>query len=169
MVKYRITKYNPVYRNADGVFMNDDWTSVHDVGKVLNGEWINQSIYLQVENSYLKAVKIILDLFSCSELKVSELEKYSLPTNTIINIDTDFLQDLYINVKNGNMVSDLKINGLIVLSLRENLWAKLGSNKKKIELEFGYDYYMYFSVPHSLPENIICDIESLNLFVEAML
>jgi hypothetical protein len=41
-MKFRISKYDPQYRNNRGSYMRDDWTSVSDFGKsdaaVLNAD-----------------------------------------------------------------------------------------------------------------------------------
>ncbi len=36
MFQYRITKYDPAFR-IDGKYTKDEWTSIHDIGKIYNG------------------------------------------------------------------------------------------------------------------------------------
>ncbi len=38
MISYRVTKYNPAYRNEQGWYLKDDWTCYSEVGVRSNGE-----------------------------------------------------------------------------------------------------------------------------------
>lgn len=37
MQYFRITKYNPQFRNKQGEYKNEEWTSVYDIGKKFEG------------------------------------------------------------------------------------------------------------------------------------
>jgi hypothetical protein len=41
MYKYRITKYNPIYRDPEGKYTIEDWTAISDIGKVFNNSKTN--------------------------------------------------------------------------------------------------------------------------------
>jgi len=36
--KYRITKYNPMNRDANGAYLLNEWTSFSDIGKTFDGK-----------------------------------------------------------------------------------------------------------------------------------
>lgn len=117
---FRVIKY--LKRDIDGnVFTEpDDWTSFYDVGKKVTLE-----DYLNVESEYLGVIDGLCKALDVHELVIDGLEK---------NIDNYFFSDNQI-VSNGDIL-------LVAQSaLREEIWCKLIS--EKLEVHFGYDFYMY--------------------------
>ena len=64
MYQYRITKYNPKYRQLDGKYLNNEWTSYSDIGKKYNGKLFTMQNYIEVENSYVTAIILFAVLAS---------------------------------------------------------------------------------------------------------
>ncbi len=56
MIQYRVTKYNPKYRDSNGHYHNDEWTSFSCVG-----EEVALEEYLKVENSYIQSAVNFLE------------------------------------------------------------------------------------------------------------
>ena len=169
MVKYRVTKFNPNYRNTDHQFVKDEWTSLDDVGKEYGGVEFMLIDYLAMEKRYLTVVDVVLDYLKCTELKVSNIEKYDEIGNRFPEIYNESIINSYNEVIDGCYISKgIALSSFITLILREHLWADLRSFEGNVKLEFGYDYYMYFFVAKHLPENVISRIRRLDLFVELL-
>ena len=109
MMNYRISKYNPKYRDEHGIYTRDEWTSISDVGEYFNGYEVTMEEYLETENRYVKAIDIILDYLKISYLYIMELEKYE---NDITNTSNDF----YINIISPKL-PDVIINKINELGL----------------------------------------------------
>jgi len=126
MHQYRITKYNPKYRDIHGRYLVKEWTSFSDIGKKINGIILTENEYCNTESNYINVVCKILKTLNIEQLKIVYIENYY---NKEINCSVNE----YINV------SILK--KIIKMILREELWCKFES--KDFYLHFGYDYYMY--------------------------
>lgn len=161
MICYRITKYNPKYRNTEGHYLCDDWTSVADIGEIYNGKEITTSDYLLTEDKYFQAVKYFMDEMKLTELKIKGLERYDFASG--LDENSDKLKEVYDRVKDGMTVKNPEIELVVKLILRDTLWAKLVS--WDLEVHFGYDYYMYICSKDA-PNQAIDQIIESGLFVE---
>ena len=56
---YRITKYNPKYRNSSGAYLKDGWTSISDIGTIYNGKKSTLKEYFKIEEAYVKAILLL--------------------------------------------------------------------------------------------------------------
>ncbi len=54
---FRITRYNPAFRDERGAYTRVTWTSVSDVGRTYDDEVLTLGEYERVERSYLDAVR----------------------------------------------------------------------------------------------------------------
>lgn len=54
MYKYRISKYNPQYRNEEGCYTKNEWTSYSDIGTIYEGRKFTKEEYLYVEKNIVK-------------------------------------------------------------------------------------------------------------------
>jgi len=55
MYTCRVTKYNPLFRDKNGQYLRDDWTSIADIGKILqsnNAQPVTVEDYLSIEDTY---------------------------------------------------------------------------------------------------------------------
>ena len=73
MKKYRITKYNPIYRDDEGKYLIDEWTSYTDIGKKIGDKLCHgdviAKIYTNGKNTQ-DAMNKIFEAFSVSEDEV---------------------------------------------------------------------------------------------------
>jgi len=138
MYSYRVTKYNPYYRNKDGIFLKDDWTSVNDVGK-LYGEEVEYSEYLLYENAYIFAVRTVMTANRFNTLQIVGIEKCT--PRDYSDIPKDVSSNYIDLIMEGTTVDCANIDFLIRLILREMMWGKLIC--ENMYVHFGYDYYMY--------------------------
>ena len=53
MHQFRVTKYDPAYRNELGHYRRDEWTSFSDVGCEANGSVVTLGEYERVELAYI--------------------------------------------------------------------------------------------------------------------
>ncbi len=150
--KYRITKYNPKYRDENGRFLQDDWTSISDIGKSFNGIMLIETEYMRIENAYVNSVKSFLRESKIVEMEISGLE--------IRNYRQPGFEDL----ANGKVYPLDMLDSLFRAALRERLWCKF-KWQNKAYVHFGYDYYMFVGVNRFCPHSIAFAQEQ-GLFVE---
>ncbi len=136
---YRITKYNPEFRDEKGRYILDEWTSVSDIGKAFSGNILSEKEYLKIESSYIKAIYLLFEENNVSALNIKSLEIYegdeTIPLKPeereIISKITD---NMTVNITDAEIIAKSV--------LRELMWCKLCA-RTDFEIEFGYDYYMY--------------------------
>lgn len=161
MYNWRVTKYNPMYRDRNNVYVHDEWTSISDIGKYFEGKQLTLDEYLVSENAYIDVVISSMNEANLKNVKILELEK----TWDTMCADTSDLamEKFYDSLKNGMSISINEIAILVKLLLREKVWGKLVSDD--LEIHFGYDYYMYICSKNRL-ENMEAIIKMNRLFVE---
>jgi hypothetical protein len=166
MKNYRVTKYNPKNRNSEGHYQLDEWTCPSDIGGVFNGVEFKSDEYFDIESKYIKsAIKLIE---SCS---LNHLRVVSLYTNYIEEyfVDADYQWLLEEEFKVIKLFEDKPLNiseieTVLKMILRNFMGCSLEVDGK-FKLHFGYDYYMYVSLP-SIDEDTISYIESMGLYFE---
>jgi hypothetical protein len=173
MFCYRLTKYNPVYRDSYGTYRKNEWTQYSDIGKTFDGKECTQDEYIGIENVYIQA---IIDFMKCAG--VSHLTIASLGNNQIKNKNTNIIRSLliqknipcdtdiitFIRSLKKDMVIDMgHISLLLQLVFREIIWCKLEA--PTMYVHFGWDFYVYIGIKKEC-EAIIKKIEINGLFVE---
>lgn len=148
--QYRVTKYDPSLRDANGAFRRDDWTSYSDIGRTYNSAPLSESQYLAIEDAYLLSIEEFLREAGIEKLQLRELETtpHALP---------QFIQPL----------ASLSVPQCVVfarIALRELAWGKLAAPGRAY-IHFGYDYYMYLGLPTECPMAIAA-AQARGLFVE---
>lgn len=139
-VEVKISKYNPAFRNMNGEYTIDEWTSVSDVVKY---DGFDIDIYLETERKYWVVLHSILKSLSISELKLFEVEMYDLNKGNESNIEKDsakFCQE--IDLTNGMMVNLSEFEKLFEAAMREVVWFK-ACDENGTFVHFGYDFYLY--------------------------
>jgi len=163
MHNYRVTKYNPCYRDEKGSFLKDEWISVGDIGRLYNGEIFKFSEYLQYENAYISAVRLAMkanNVGSFQIVKVGKNDPIGFPDISILTV-AEYI-DL---IKDKHIINYSNVDFCIRLILREMLWGILES--PDMFVHFGYDYYMYIGSRVDLTfESTL--LSELGLFVEEM-
>ena len=153
MYSYRVTKYNPKNRNKDDTYTLKEWTSISD----FKGEELN-SDYISYEYAYINAIYEFMNLNCIQELYIDELEKDN-SINKYLDINIDIK-----DITNYDRLNKEKIKDIIKLILREVIYAKLKSDNK-MEVHFGYDYYMYILSKEKFSKNIL-KFEDTIIYVE---
>jgi hypothetical protein len=148
MKHWRVTKYNPVYRDDSGAYRREDWTSFDDIGHAFSGTVLTMADYMQMEDRHVSAALHFAHAAGVSELVASEVE----------------LRDSNLRVSEGTIVNISMISEVIQAILRCQLWCKL-ERPPLFYLHFGYDYYMYIGNQFDLPSSINY-ARNCGLFVE---
>ncbi len=169
MYKYRISKYNPLFRDKLGRYQKSEWTAISDIGKKFDAGYLTGNDYVKIEDCYVTAVQQIMNYHSLSSLCIDKLSR-SFPYEEFLKLTNDYshlysenLLNFYLKF-NGNEAAFEEVGQLIRLQLREDVWVEMFS-PKKLKIFIGYDYLM--GVHSSRPlDKIIPKIKDLGLYVE---
>jgi hypothetical protein len=148
VLQVRVTKYNPAFRDAQGAYTRDEWTSSSDIGRTIDGSLLTETEYKRTEDAYVRAATEFLSESGVTSLFVAGVESSagddSVPTER---------QQLNLS----------QIGETIRRLLREEFWCRLESETSFVHI--GHDYYMYIAVKSSCPRAELL-AEQLGLFVE---
>jgi hypothetical protein len=148
--EYRISKFDSKYRNSEGIYTKDEWTSIGDVGKMYDGKTFTMSEYLRVENQYLAFINKICVMDNIRDAQITGLEDYK-HVCTFYDGETLTRMDDILKVAKS--------------CLREEYWCRLTMTSNFVH--FGYDYYLYICC--SLNYNAMVNLaREHGLFVEEM-
>jgi hypothetical protein len=148
VLEYRVTKYNPAFRDARGAFTRDEWTCFRDIGESFAGVTLNREEYERVERAYVNVALAFLSESGVSSLTVEGLENS---------------RNTQLTISNGSVLPLEQIGDLTARVLREEFWCRLVG--VEAFLHFGWDYYMYVGVLTPCPVAQALSA-SLGLFVE---
>ncbi len=137
MLCFRVTKFDPRFRDASGAYTRDDWISIGDIGSEFDGVILTPQSYLAVENAYISTALAFFDESGIESLQIGSLENHGEYSNSELTL------------ANGHVCSILEIADIARLNLRCVIWCRLSSDTAF--LHFGYDYYMYIGVPAPCP------------------
>lgn len=145
---YRVTKYDPQFRDATGAYTRDEWISASDVGSAFDGVLLTREEYLRVESAYVDAALSFLREAGVDSLTVNGLEnsaRHELPFGEGGVLSIDASADVMRRV------------------LHDEFWCRLVAPLAYVH--FGWDYYMYVGVPKRVPKSEAVARE-LGLFAE---
>jgi hypothetical protein len=133
MFEYRLTKYDPQKRGADGSYTADEWTSFSQVGEEVAGSVLTSEQYLRVENLYINAAVDMLAECCIKALEIRDLENHSRHRSALFEL------------REGTRVSGDALHEALRSMLREEFWCRLeGEDGSYIHV--GWDYYMYIGI-----------------------
>lgn len=164
MYGWRVTKYDPAFRDEGGAYLRDEWTSLSDVGKSFGEAGLSFEEYRKVEDAYVSTALSFISEAGLDALTVTHLETYGVSEARAEDVrDIDFDPKV---ARRGMRLSGGALGDACRLVLREILWCKLES-ENGFYLHFGYDYYMYIGSP-APSEKSIAHGRRQGLFVEEM-
>ena len=150
MKEYRITKYDPRRRNADGSYLDDDWTSFSDVGKSSGDDCLTIEQYKVVESAYVQtAVDFMLESGG----------------DELVAVDIENAANTELGFRPGTPLKNSELMDAMRLVLRELCWARFEDSDGRF-VHFGWDYYMYVGVTTECP-NAERAAAQRGLFVES--
>jgi hypothetical protein len=163
---WQISKYDPAYRDEAGVYQRDEWTSVSDLGRSLEGGRLDLETYLATEQAHIDAVHAFMDDAGVATLSVSRLEParhvsslsdYGLP-------DAEELASLASELREDSELSGVRLDHVLRLELREIVWCWLEAPDRFV-VDVAYDYYVHVGTV-APSERAIARATELGLFVE---
>lgn len=174
MYKYRISKYNPQYRDEKGIYHKEDWTSYSDIGKKYNGKVFSKDDYIKTETQYCNTILNILEINGVQEVILEDVELYFSVDeikHMLRNKELDFSieGEIAINsLKNGDKIDIHELKLYLRLILRECFWCRLLDVPSLIQVEFGYDYYVYLYSGNIISTDIVENYKKEGMFIEKM-
>jgi hypothetical protein len=146
--EYRVTKYNPAFRDQWDHYTRAEWIMFKDIGKTYSGVLFTREEYERVEEAYVQTALSFLRESGLFSMRVAGLEN---PRTQALDFQNDSILPLD------------RIGEIIRRILREEFWCRLERSERFIH--FGWDYYMYIGVPHPCPTAEARAVE-LGLYVE---
>jgi hypothetical protein len=164
MNSWRVTKYDPAFRDARGAYLKGEWTSFSDVGKSFDGVVLTFEEYRKIEDAYVSTALSFISEAGLDALTVTYLESHR-----VSQARPEDVRGIAFDPKLARAGMSLSCEGIDDvwrLVLRELLWCKLES-ESGFYIHFGYDYYMYIGSP--VPsENAVAYGRQRGLFIEEM-
>jgi hypothetical protein len=164
MFCYRITKYNPDFRDKNGAFQGEDWTSISDVGKNFSGRILTFEEYLSVENKYISSALHFFNETDLKNLSVVGLEQKQDQKRDFEDARFSGLDYEKKNFREGMKIDGSNLPQLCRLILREIIWCRLESDQN-FYIHFGWDFYMYIGTS-IWPDASVDFTRQQGLFVE---
>ena len=152
MFEYRITKYDPRKRDAQGRYLDEEWTRYSQVGQVIAGRALTFEEYSRIETAYVNAAINLLAECDVDALTIRGLE----------NSD-DYRPDSF-ELREGTRLSGGALSEAVRLLLREEFWCRL-EDEHGSYVHVGWDYYLYAGAPCE-PSASIKAARADGLFVE---
>ncbi|MEK3889873.1 hypothetical protein [Bacillus sp. FSL K6-3431] len=150
MYSWRVTKYDPLYRDTDGSYFNqEEWTCFSEVGTNVS---IDED--LMTEDKYLNAISAFMVEMGLNVLYINALEQWS------DEVKSQHANKLWI----GKAITAQEVLELAKMTLQNAIWCKLGV-EKEFFVHFGNDYYMYIGASKDCVKAIDAVSQS-GLFVE---
>jgi hypothetical protein len=166
MFCYRITKYNPDFRDENGAFQHEDWTAISDIGKKFSGRILTFEDYLLIEDKYISSALHFLNEASLAGLCVVGLEQKQDQKRDSKDIRFSKIDYKRKAFREGMQANGSDIPQLCRLILREIIWCRLESNQN-FYIHFGWDFYMYIGTS-VWPDASVDFARQQGLFVEEM-
>jgi hypothetical protein len=160
MYSWRVTKYNPSYRDAWGAYLEPDWTAVSDIGRDFGGKVLTAEEYLRIESAYVSAALSFMREANVETLRCCDLEQrraFAYAGIPGVEIE-DTLQE-------GAVFDASSVGWICQAALREATWCRLVGEDSFIH--FGYDFYMFVGCPKDCPRSVQL-ARDLGLFAEEM-
>ena len=148
---YRLTKYDPANRDADGRYLRDEWTFFAQVGEAVDGRELTLAEYERVEGDMIDGVLALLDDSGIDSLQVADLE------SGIDGTHAPFVD--------GAMLATSALAPVLRDALREKYWCRLRGIGAYVH--FGHDYYVYIGLPREPGDATRGRIAATGLFLEA--
>ena len=128
MFEYRVTKCDPAFRDAGGVYQRDEWTAVSDIGRSFGGVVLTRDVYQQVEDAYVATALAFLREAKVLALTVEGLESHAGTPP----------------VSKGRSLDLAEVAEVIRRVLRGEFWCRLEGPGAFVHI--GWDFYMYVGV-----------------------
>jgi hypothetical protein len=140
MNHYRITKYNPDHRDANGHYTLDEWTYYDQVSDEFAQVKVTQKEYKKTEDCYVNTLVDTINAAKITKLMMKDYYGTSIPDH-LRDFDAIELSQLK-ELGAGKWFNITQLQPIFRLSLRELVDCRL-YYPWKFYIHFGWDYYMY--------------------------
>lgn len=174
MEQYRISKYNPIYRDCTGAYKKNEWTAYSDIGNIYNGERFTTEQYLEIESKYCNAIITILKQQKIKYFQIQDLE---MPF-TLKEIEKAFCEKgleitesqkrIVKTIQENQIISIKQIKTYLTMLLRECCWCVLADIEGKSYIDVGYDYYIHLTCK-GIDSQMISNLQEQGIYVEQIL
>lgn len=152
MIFHEILKYRPQNYDCEGKYIVDEWTSMSDIGKSFNGKKFTLKEYLHIEQQHVNVINAIMSSTKCKYLTIKYIEAdkkviMERMKSSRFCVEDSLLQSSIVFLKKGKNICSKNLDNIIRLALREYIYVILYNKKYNLQVEFGYDYYLYISCP----------------------
>ena len=164
--EYRITKYNPIFRNEDGYYLKDEWTDVSDVGKTFEGKMLTEKKYLETEKAYITSVFKMLEISNLNHVRIVGMWPDNLNERIIEVKNRWYFESAFesIVIFEDKLIQLNELELVLKLIFRGILSCRL-EVCNQFYVHFGYDYYMYIG-GKEITETACKEISNSQLFIE---
>jgi hypothetical protein len=165
---WRISKYNPAFRDENYAYLRDEWNSVGDIGHTFEGVTLDAATYLATEAAHVEAVRAFMadakvevltvtDFEGPSEEDYEYLRKLALP-------DSHELAQRMRQIHEGDEISGELIGQILRLLLRQVFWCRLVDSQRFV---VHCSEYLYIHIGTVAPsERALARVQELGLFVD---
>ncbi len=163
--EWRVSKYDPLARDATGAYRGDEWTFAAQVGTVVGGHRLTLAEYLAMEATYIAVAVRFVAESGLTSLWVENLQNHF--TKKALKQAKHGLAHPFedgAHIRDGALLTGEAIEHACRLNLREFLHCDL-CEPNQFSLRFGWDYYMHIASVSSCPESLLY-AHDLGLFVE---
>ena len=141
-----VTKYNPIYRDGEGIYLKDEWEDYGDIGRIFNGKRFSYKEYKSIEDKHIESIKYLFTFYNCNQIQLISkrffLDDLSwLRDEKLGNFYNLIKKKRTINISEVEMVSRLIFRGALIAEL----WGKQNRN---VVVRFDSSYYMFFNCPN---------------------
>lgn len=148
MFKYRISKYNPKFRNKEGVYTRNEWTAYSDIGEKFDDGILTETKYLKVEKFYIDFIYSFFKSQDISSVRIVGQEPEKIFQKTTFEIGDDWLFTI------------------IQKEIREQFWCKFKA--EDFELYMGDDFYLHIDSKINVEKEINEMAKKYNLYFEVL-
>lgn len=158
MFYWRITKYDPQYRDERGAYLKNEWTEYDDIGQTFEGKTLTLKEYLKTEDAYIQAILLFIEDLNIDSLRISCLEKNGRRPKKVLVDGIEIVNNTYVNKES--------IIPIIRLILRGKTWCKFKA--KQMLIDFSNQFYTFIVSINRPSNSTIKKIEHMGFFVEEL-
>lgn len=141
-----VTKFNPIYRNENGVYQKDEWDDYGDIGRTFDGKKLSFREYKIIEDKYVESIKYLFTFYNCNKI---QLISKRLFLDDLSCLRDDKLGDFYNQIKERRTINISEVEMISRLILRGALNVELwGKDNRNVVVRFDSSYYMFFNCPN---------------------
>ncbi|KMJ59853.1 hypothetical protein AB685_03070 [Bacillus sp. LL01] len=162
--QWRISKYNPIFRDSEGIYTKtDEWTSVSELGKVIDGKPFTINEYLEIEQAFIDSIMRFIKLHKFTSIRI-----YSLEINKSTSDSKSALYEPNFDSLNLTEDSEIDIENIPTVCkmiLREYIFCHLIS--EQFFIHFAYESYLFFG-SNSIQSDLLDIGKNDKIFIEKM-